>query len=118
MIDSSRMIHLRPPPALGSRPWLLTLLLVLLLAGCASPPVRDGPEARPPPGLAQVPDALPRVEPLRRGGPNKPYEVFGRRYVPMTDDLPLSETGLASWYGRKFHGRPTASGEIYDMYAM
>ena len=65
-----------------------------------------------------MPDAVPRVEPLRRGGPNKPYEVLGRRYVPMTADLPLAETGLASWYGRKFHGQPTASGEIYDMYAM
>jgi rare lipoprotein A len=94
-------------------------LLALLLAGCASrAPVRDGPEARPPAGLERVPDAVPRVEPLRVGGPNKPYEILGRRYVPMTADLPLAEAGLASWYGRKFHGRPTASGEIYDMYAM
>ena len=94
-------------------------LLALLLAGCASrPPDRDGAEARPPSGLERVPDAVPRVEPLRVGGPNKPYEVFGRRYVPTTTDLPLTETGLASWYGRKFHGNPTASGEIYDMYAM
>jgi rare lipoprotein A len=100
---------------------LLTALLmtVLLLAGCASrPPARDGPEARPPAGLERVPDAVPRVEPLRVGGPNRPYEVFGRRSVPMAADLPLAETGLASWYGRKFHGQPTASGETYDMYAM
>jgi len=99
---------------------VLAGVTAVLLAGCASrpPPDRDGPPERPPSGLAQVPDAVPRVEPLRRGGPNKPYEVFGRRYVPMTDDRPLAETGLASWYGRKFHGRPTASGEIYDMYAM
>ena len=98
---------------------LLAGLLLALLAGCASrPPERDGPEARPPAGLEHVPDAVPRVEPLRVGGPNKPYEVLGRRYVPMTADLPLAETGLASWYGRKFHGRPTSSGEIYDMYAM
>ncbi len=100
---------------------LLTALLmtVLLLAGCASrPPARDGPEARPPAGLERVPDAVPRVESLRTGGPNKPYEVFGRRYIPMAADLPLAETGLASWYGRKFHGQPTASGETYDMYAM
>ena len=94
-------------------------LLALLIAGCASHvPERDGPEARPPAGLERVPDAVPRVEPLRVGGPNKPYEVLGRRYVPMTADLPLAETGLASWYGRRFHGRPTSSGEIYDMYAM
>ena len=65
-----------------------------------------------------MPDAVPRVEPLRIGGPNKPYEVLGRRYEPMTRDLPLMESGGASWYGRKFHGRPTASGEVYDMFAM
>jgi rare lipoprotein A len=90
-----------------------------LLAACATrAPQTDGPEARPPPGLDRVPDAVPRVEPLRSGGPNKPYAVGGRRYVPLTADLPLRETGLASWYGRKFHGRPTANGERYDMYAM
>jgi rare lipoprotein A len=61
---------------------------------------------------------VPRVEPLRVGGPNKPYEVLGVRYEPMTTDAPLRERGGASWYGRKFHGRPTASGEPYDMYAM
>jgi len=79
---------------------------------------RDGPEAIIPPGLAQVPDATPKLEPVRKGGPNKPYEVFGQRYEPMTEDLPLVERGLASWYGKKFHGRPTSSGEIYNMYAM
>jgi len=102
-----------------SRP-LLAVLLPLLLAGCASrPPAgRDGVGANIPPKLDQTPDAVPRVEPLRSGGPNKPYEVLGRRYVPMTRDEPLSENGLASWYGNKFHGRQTASGEIYDMYAM
>ena len=108
---------------------LAALLTALLLAGCASrPPAaregrdgrdsRDGPDARPPPNLALVPDAVPRIEPLRAGGPNKPYEVFGQRYVPLTGDLPLAETGGASWYGRKFHGLPTSSGEPYDMYAM
>jgi len=79
---------------------------------------RDGPGANPPPNLALVPDAEPRVEPLRNGGPNRPYEVFGRWYTPLTGDAALSERGLASWYGRKFHGRPTSSGEPYDMYAM
>ncbi|MBU6260855.1 MAG: septal ring lytic transglycosylase RlpA family protein, partial [Burkholderiales bacterium] len=71
-----------------------------------------------PPALAGVPDAVPRIEPLRVGGPNKPYEVAGRRYVPMTTDRPWTERGGASWYGRKFNGQPTASGEPYDMYAM
>ncbi|MEO7151582.1 MAG: septal ring lytic transglycosylase RlpA family protein [Burkholderiaceae bacterium] len=123
-------------PSPGQRPSLLGLVAVLggLLAGCAGLPAgpaapgrpaiagdasgRDGPPASPPPDLAQVPDAEPRIEPIRLGGPNKPYEVLGRSYVPMTQDRPVTETGLASWYGRKFHGRRTASGEVYDMYAM
>ena len=97
--------------------------IALLLAACASrgpAPAsgRDGPEANPPAGLDRVPDAEPRVEALRSGGPNKPYEVLGQRYTPISGDRALRERGLASWYGRKFHGRPTASGEIYDMYAM
>lgn len=100
----------------------LALLWVAWLAGCATrapaPAGRDGPGANPPPGLERVPDAEPRIEPLRQGGPNKPYAVFGRTYVPMAADLPWTETGLASWYGRLFHGKPTASGEVYDMYAM
>jgi rare lipoprotein A len=95
------------------------VLAAMVLAGCASGPSgRDGPGARPPPDLQKVPDARPRVEPLRVGGPNKPYAIAGRSYVPMTTDEPLRQTGLASWYGRKFHGRPTALGETYDMYAM
>lgn len=78
----------------------------------------DGPEANPPPDLLLVPDAQPRLEPIRPGGPNKPYEVLGQAYVPLQGDPPLVERGLASWYGRKFHGRSTASGETYNMYAM
>jgi rare lipoprotein A len=99
----------------------LALLAALLLAGCASRgPVagRDGPAAQTPAGLERTPDAVPRIEPLRVGGPNKPYVVLGVRYEPMSEDRPLRETGLASWYGRKFQGRPTSSGEPYDMFAM
>ena len=107
--------HLATPVRLGE-----AAALLVLLAGCASGPRagRDGPPARPPAGLEQVPDAVPRVEPLRVGGPNKPYEVLGQRHVPHTGDVPLQENGLASWYGTKFHGQPTASGEPYDMYGM
>ena len=78
----------------------------------------DGPEAIVPPDLMLVPDAQPRLEPVRQGGPNKPYEVLGQAYTPLAGDPPLVERGLASWYGRKFHGRATASGETYNMYAM
>lgn len=109
--------------ALPSLVLLCAALCALQLAGCASRgPAsafdRDGPGANPPPNLDQVPDAVPRVEPLRVGGPNKPYVALGQTHVPMTSDRPLLETGGASWYGRKYHGRPTASGEPYDMYAM
>jgi len=101
---------------------LAMLCMAALLAACASgppkSPSRDGPDAKPPPDLARVPDAQPQVEPIRPGGPNKPYEVLGRDYKPMRDDGPLTERGLASWYGRKFHGKRTASGEVYNMYAM
>ena len=102
--------------------WLIVgSTVAALLAGCGSAPRdsgRDGPPLQVPPGLAQTPDPQPRVEPIRAGGPNKPYEVAGQRIVPFGADLPLVETGLASWYGRKYHGRPTASGEVYDMFAM
>lgn len=95
------------------------LLVLALLSGCASGPSgRDGPADRIPPNLERTPDAVPRVERLRSGGPNKPYEIDGRRYVPETGDVPMRERGLASWYGRRFHGRSTAMGEVYDMHAM
>ena len=113
----------------------LAWLLPALLAACSVAPrqgtvagerpsagtndvQRDGAPANPPPDLIDRPDAEPRVEAIRSGGPNKPYEVLGQRYTPLAADEPVLETGLASWYGRKFHGRSTASGEIYDMYAM
>lgn len=107
--------------------WLLTILLGLLLAACSStkqlPPgaaraERDGAEAVIPPDLAKTPDAVPRIEPIRAGGPNKPYEVEGQRFEPIAADVEFRERGLASWYGKKFHGRRTASGETYNMYAM
>lgn len=103
---------------------VLAAMLVATMAGCAtrapssSRPGSDGPEARPPPDLMQVPSAEPRLEPIREGGPNKPYEVLGGRYEPLPARAEYVEDGLASWYGRKFHGRRTASGEVYNMYAM
>ncbi|WP_390367560.1 septal ring lytic transglycosylase RlpA family protein [Variovorax dokdonensis] len=95
------------------------LALGALLAGCASGPRNDGAPASPPPNLSQVPDAQPQVEAIRdSGGTAKPYNVNGRRYVPITDDRPFQERGMASWYGTGFHAQRTASGEAYDMYAM
>lgn len=129
------------PPPPSDRPRALACAAVAALAawlaGCASGPAprsgpvatppsapgaprdgRDGPGLDPPPDLHKVPDAEPRLETARSGGPNKPYEVLGQGYEPVAGDPVIVERGLASWYGRKFHGRPTASGEIYNMYAM
>lgn len=77
----------------------------------------DGPGDSPPDNLAEVPDAMPRLEPLHRFA-NRPYAVFGQDYVPATALAPYREQGMASWYGRKFHGLNTSSGEAYDMYGM
>jgi rare lipoprotein A len=77
----------------------------------------DGPGDNPPPNLDAIPDAVPRAEPLRAAA-NKPYAVFGHEYVPQTSLKPFKQRGVASWYGRKFNGAQTSSGEIYDMYGM
>jgi rare lipoprotein A len=77
----------------------------------------DGPPESVPVDLAQVPEAVPRDEPFHRFA-NRPYTVFGHTYVPVVDKEPTRERGIASWYGKMFHGRKTASGEIYDMFAM
>jgi rare lipoprotein A len=77
----------------------------------------DGPEANPPANLDAVPEAVPRIEPLARG-PNNPYSIFGQRYVPDTSGQPYRAQGPASWYGKKYHGKPTSNGERSDMYGM
>lgn len=77
----------------------------------------DGPGRNIPNNLDQVPDAVPRDEPLHRWA-NEKYKVLGKTYQPRPADQPYKEKGLASWYGRKFHGKNTSSGEPYDMYAM
>ncbi len=79
--------------------------------------LNDGPGDAPPPDLDAIPDARPRIEPLHRAA-NKPYVIFDRPYVPMTRLEPFRERGLASWYGRRYHGQRTSIGEVYDMYAM
>ncbi len=87
----------------------------------APPPAVAAPVApRPakPPAPAQPEDATPRVQRLASGPPNHTYEIKGETYVPDDTDVPLRETGLASWYGHPFHGRRTATGEVYDMHAM
>ncbi|MFC3148787.1 septal ring lytic transglycosylase RlpA family protein [Piscinibacterium candidicorallinum] len=114
---------LRQPAAARFARALSLAALALTLAACSSAPKRpatDGPGDKPPANWASIPSAVPRDEPAAREarGPNKPYEVLGQRYTPRVGDAPFRERGLASWYGRKFHGNRTASGEIYDMYGM
>ncbi len=77
----------------------------------------DGPAEDIPENLEQTPDAVPRWEPLHKPA-LRPYEVFGQRYVPNTAVVPYKGRGIASWYGKKFHGQKTSIGQPYDMFAM
>ena len=77
----------------------------------------DGPGDNPPPNLRDVADAEVRAEPYSRYA-NRPYTVFGKLYTPRLDDLPFVQRGISTWYGKKFHGQRTSSGELYDMYKM
>ena len=77
----------------------------------------DGPGDKQPTHLDSVPDAVPRSEALHPFA-NQPYMAFGARYFPATARAKYKARGIASWYGRRFHGKPTASGELYDMYEM
>ena len=101
----------------------LLTFIVLALSACAAAPRSggyykdDGPGERPPANLDQIADAEPKAEPLHRYA-NRPYQVFGKEYVPLAFVQPYRQRGTASWYGKKFHGQRTASGEPYDMYAM
>lgn len=116
------------------------LVTVALLAGCASSPSpvgsrgpaaavrpvdagvrqpdRDGAPSDAPPNLAALPDPVPQIEPIKASGPNKPYVVLGQAYEPVAADVSWNERGVASWYGTKFHGRRTASGEMFSMYGL
>jgi len=99
-------------------------LLVLALAACSSKSVRPpNDDAYPdlasvPKDIHAVPDATPVPEPRSRYGNPKEYEVFGETYFVLNSADGYKERGRASWYGTKFHGRRTSSGEPYDMYRM
>lgn len=123
---------------------LLIIFIMAALAGCASTPpaqsplpgksqpapatmakshkpggyyLDDGPGDKAPANLDTIPDAVPKIEPLHKYA-NKPYSALGQDYTPITVTTPFQQQGMASWYGRRFNGKRTASGEIYDMYAM
>ncbi len=112
--------------------YLLVLALFGLLSACASAP-STSPSSFPSSSrysmehdaypdeevdVSGVPDAVPRWEPLSRGGNRSPYTVWGKQYYVMDTAKGYKEQGIASWYGKKFHGHLTSNGETYDMYAM
>ena len=77
----------------------------------------DGPDDHPPPNIDAIPDAVPVDEPLHRYA-NRPYVALDKTYRPLSKPGNFKQRGIASWYGKKFNGQRTASGEKYDMYAM
>lgn len=79
---------------------------------------KDYAPANIPVDVMAVPDAVPRYEERTRAGNSVKYEVLGKQYKVLTASKGYQETGMASWYGAKFHGRKTSNGEVYDMYAM
>lgn len=100
---------------------ILLIVASFLLSACLSRPggyyQDDGPHKNTRVDVSRIPDAVPRWEktdPSR----SKPYIVLGKKYFPLKNVQGYRERGIASWYGRKFHGRRTALGEKYDMYAM
>ena len=92
-------------------------IICFLLIACGVSIEKDRVPAVPE-DVSSVPDAVPQVEPKSRYGNPESYLVFGKRYYVMNDSTGFMEKGFASWYGKKFHGRRTSSGETYDMYAM
>lgn len=77
----------------------------------------DGPHASPPSNLDDIPDAVPKKEALYKYS-TKPYIALGKKYTPLQSADNYKKQGIASWYGKLFHGNKTANGEVYDMYSM
>src|SRR5699024_9995864 len=102
---------------------LILLTCLFVISGCASKHKAggyyedDGPADHIPADIEAIPNATPKIEPHRPANA-RPYKVLGKYYRPLPTNENYRETGIASWYGRKFHGKQTASGETYDMHAM
>lgn len=100
----------------------LILLTALLLQACSSPPSRykidndHGPSSSV--DVSNIKDAIPKNEPRSKYGNPKNYKVLGKWYSVKESSAGYREKGISSWYGKKFHGHRTSSGETYDMYAM
>jgi rare lipoprotein A len=97
----------------------LTLSVMLTgLWSCGTVTEQQDSAPKVKPDISKIPDAVPRDEPRSKYGNPASYEVFGKRYYTLASSDNYVEQGKASWYGTKFHGRRTSSGEPYDMYAM
>jgi rare lipoprotein A len=99
---------------------LIGIFSTLLFITCSSPVKKDSaPRSKHAAAKVERSQAvIPRVEPKSKYGNPPSYVVFGKRYYVMDSAKGYVEEGIASWYGTKFHGRPTSSQEPYDMYAM
>ena len=98
---------------------LMVSLALSGLVGCSSSGFmveKDGAGKRI--DTSAIPNAVPKPEPITKAGNKSPYEVFGKTYWVMPSNKGYRESGIASWYGTKFHGRLTSNGEIYNMYGM
>lgn len=100
----------------------LLLSSLLLLGACSSQSSRykisDDVAPIDAPDVTKVEDAHPKFEPYSRGGNPKNYTVLGKSYQVLPSGKGYQKTGVASWYGKKFHGHLTSNGETYDMYSM
>ncbi len=103
-----------------TRFFLAALFSALLGTGCSTRgPLETADQAPPQPqDISGIQDAVPRAEPPSRYGNPSSYVINGKRYYTMPSSSGYKESGIASWYGTKFHGRRTSSGEIYDIYKM
>lgn len=100
----------------------ILLLSLAILNGCSISSYDIFEEKDSGPGrhvdVSNIANAVPKHEPRSRYGNMASYEVFGKRYYTLKSSQGYKERGVASWYGNKFHGRKTSSGEKYNMYAM
>ncbi len=101
---------------------LYIFLLVCLIAGCSQTPhsrysMKQDTAPQRLPTVAELADPVPRAEPFSRQG-NRAYALFGQHYTIIEDVQGYAEQGIASWYGKKFHGHLTSNGEYFDMFNM
>jgi len=97
----------------------LAFIAICFTACTTKGPLEPADDAPPNPrDVSGIPNAVPRNEPLSRYGNPASYVVYGKRYHTLSSSKGYKEQGLASWYGTKFHGKRTSSGEPYDLYGM